>query len=64
MRAVDFSAWLSAIAGLSARQRREALEAASGEGGQARSGPEVSLEAPWQGDEARPPRGRAPNNQS
>jgi hypothetical protein len=46
MRAADFSAWLSAIAGLSARQRREALEAASGEGGQARSGPEVSLEAP------------------
>jgi hypothetical protein len=35
VRAADFSGWLSAMAGLSARQRREALEAleaASGEG--------------------------------
>jgi transposase-like protein len=35
MRAADFSGWLSAMAGLSARQRQEALEAleaASGEG--------------------------------
>ena len=47
MRAQDFSAWLSAIAGMSAEQRREALQAltkadekvaASGEGASAGEG--------------------------
>jgi hypothetical protein len=43
MKAEDFSAWLSAIAGLSGAQRGEALEALKrAEGGEARSGSEVS----------------------
>jgi transposase-like protein len=37
MRAEDFSAWLSGIAGLSAQQRREALEALVGIGGEERN---------------------------
>jgi transposase-like protein len=45
MKAEDFSAWLSAIAGLSAAQRGAALEALKREGGEARSGSEVSPEA-------------------
>ena len=46
MKAEDFSGWLSAIAGLSAAQRGAALEALKrAEGGEARSGSEVSPEA-------------------
>jgi transposase-like protein len=46
MKAEEFSGWLSAIAGLSAAQRREALEALKrAEGEEARSGSEVSPEA-------------------
>jgi transposase-like protein len=47
MKAEDFSAWLCAIAGLSAAQRCEALEALkSAEGKDARSGSQAPLEAP------------------
>ena len=47
MKAEDFSAWLSAMAGMSAAQRREALQALEkAEGREARSGSEASLEAP------------------
>ena len=46
MTAEDFAAWLAAIAGLSAAQRSEALEALKrAEGGERRSGSEVSPEA-------------------
>src|ERR1700719_3277082 len=46
MKAEEFSAWLSAIAGLSGAQRGEALEALKrAEGGEGRSGSEVSPEA-------------------
>ena len=45
MKAEEFSAWLSAIAGLSGAQRGEALEALKrAEGGEGRSGSEVSPE--------------------
>jgi hypothetical protein len=37
MRAEDFSAWLSRIAGLSAQQRREALQALAGVSGEERN---------------------------
>src|ERR1700719_1233701 len=46
MKAEEVSAWLSAIAGLSGAQRGEALEALKrAEGGEGRSGSEVSPEA-------------------
>jgi len=46
MKAEEFSAWLSAIAGLSGAQRGEALEALKrAEGGEGRSGSEASPEA-------------------
>ena len=47
MRAEDFSGWLSRIAGLSAQQRREALQALAGMSGEERN--------PTTGDSAQGP---------
>ena len=56
MRAQDFSAWLSAIAGMSAEQRREALQALT------KADEKVAASEKgfgWQRRQARPARGRA-----
>jgi hypothetical protein len=59
MKAEDFSAWLTAIGGLSAAQRREALQALERAGGRGRGALGAVGGGAEEAGEARPSRGRA-----